>query len=89
MLCSRNRVRAAGRRSGVGGRALPRSALAVVLCTPEPASLISTYEAAGVSALVIGEAGGDRLVVPGLVDLGVAELSDARQRKLTATAATA
>ncbi|MGH9172253.1 MAG: phosphoribosylformylglycinamidine synthase subunit PurL [Acidimicrobiales bacterium] len=54
----------------------------VVVCTPDPDALLATAVAAGVDAQVIGRAGGDRLVVPGLLDVVVANLADARARRL-------
>ncbi|HEV8064387.1 MAG TPA: AIR synthase related protein, partial [Acidimicrobiales bacterium] len=54
----------------------------VVVCTAEPAELLSRAEAAGVCAVTIGRAGGDRLVVPGRLDLAVADLVRARSNRL-------
>ncbi len=54
----------------------------VVVCTPEPSAVIGRCTEAGVEAVTIGRAGGDRLIIPGLVDLEMSELSDARTRKL-------
>ncbi len=45
----------------------------VVVCTTRRADLISRAAGAGVGFRVLGQTGGDRLVVEGLVDLGVAE----------------
>jgi phosphoribosylformylglycinamidine synthase II len=54
----------------------------VVICTAEPDALLTKAGAAGVSARVVGRAEGDRLVVPGLLDIAVTALSDARSRRL-------
>jgi phosphoribosylformylglycinamidine synthase len=54
----------------------------VIVCTSEAEALVSAAAAAGVPARVIGFTGGDRLVVPGLVDLAVAELVSVRARRL-------
>ncbi len=61
----------------------------LVVCTPEPESVVGAFTAAGVPAAAIGRAGGDRLVVGGLLDLAVEEMTAARSRKLTEAAATA
>jgi phosphoribosylformylglycinamidine (FGAM) synthase-like enzyme len=49
----------------------------VVICTPDPETLMAQAEAAGVSWSQLGRAEGDRLVVEGLVDLSLEELSGA------------
>ena len=49
----------------------------VVAATDRPEELVDRAAAAGVAASVLGRAGGERLVVPGLVDLGVDELREA------------
>jgi phosphoribosylformylglycinamidine synthase II len=45
----------------------------VVVCTTRRAELISRAAEAGVAFRVLGQTGGDRIVVEGLVDVGVAE----------------
>jgi phosphoribosylformylglycinamidine synthase len=45
----------------------------VVVCTTRRAELISRAAGAGVGFRVLGQAGGDRVVIEGLVDLSVAE----------------
>jgi phosphoribosylformylglycinamidine synthase len=45
----------------------------VVVCTTRHTELISRAAEAGVGFRVLGSTGGDRLIVDGLVDLGVAE----------------
>jgi phosphoribosylformylglycinamidine synthase II len=54
----------------------------VVLCTARPEEVLARAEAAGVPAAVIGTAGGERLVVEGLVDLAVADVAGAWRRAL-------
>jgi hypothetical protein len=44
-----------------------------VVCTTRRAELISRAAEAGVAFRVLGQTGGDRIVVEGLVDVGVAE----------------
>ena len=61
----------------------------LVVCTPEPESVIGAFTREGVPATAIGRAAGDRLLVPGLVDLPVEKLATSRSRKLTEAAATA
>ena len=56
----------------------------VVLCTSRPGEVLSRAEAAGVPAAAIGTAGGEQLVVEGLVDLPVADLARAWRRALPA-----
>ena len=60
----------------------------LVACTPDPESVIAAFTRDGVPATAIGRAAGDRLVVPGLVDLAVEQMATARSRKLTGAAAT-
>ncbi|MGO9456376.1 MAG: AIR synthase-related protein, partial [Acidimicrobiales bacterium] len=50
----------------------------VVAATDRPGELVDRAAAAGVEASVLGRAGGGRLVVPGLVDLGVEEMEEAQ-----------
>ncbi len=50
------------------------SASRVVVCTGRPAEVMVRASAAGVPAAVLGTAGGDRLVIDGLVDLAVDEV---------------
>jgi phosphoribosylformylglycinamidine synthase len=73
-------------RSGVGIRAsglhdhaelFSESPSRVVICTSDPDALTAQAEAAGVSWSRLGRAEGDRLVVEGLVDLSLEELSGA------------
>ncbi|HEY7915654.1 MAG TPA: phosphoribosylformylglycinamidine synthase subunit PurL [Acidimicrobiales bacterium] len=45
----------------------------VVVCTTRRAELISSAAGAGIGFRVLGETGGDRVVVEGLIDVGVAE----------------
>jgi phosphoribosylformylglycinamidine synthase len=49
----------------------------VVLCTERPDDVVARAAAAGIPARVIGSARGDRIVVDRLLDLGVAEATDA------------
>ena len=54
----------------------------VVVCTTRRAELISAAAGAGIGFRVLGEAGGDRVVVEGLIDLGVAEAASAWRDRL-------
>ena len=54
----------------------------VVVCTTRRNELISRAAEAGVGFRVLGAAGGERLVVEGLVDLSVAEVTDAWRSRL-------
>ena len=54
----------------------------VVVCTTRRNELISRAAEAGVGFRVLGSAGGDRLVIEGLVDLSVAEVTEAWQGRL-------
>jgi len=54
----------------------------VLLCTGDATRLLAAAEAAGVPARVIGQAGGDRLVVGDLLDLEIAELARIRSNRL-------
>jgi phosphoribosylformylglycinamidine synthase len=56
----------------------------VVVATSQPDELRSRADASGVSARVIGEAGGDRLNVEGLIDLPLAAVVDAWRGRLPA-----
>jgi phosphoribosylformylglycinamidine synthase len=49
----------------------------VLVCSSRPEVVCESAERAGFGAAVIGTAGGDRLVVGGLLDLSVAEVTDA------------
>ncbi len=49
----------------------------VLACTADPAAVQAAAAAAGVDARVVGRAGGDRIVVDGLVDVGLAEATAA------------
>jgi phosphoribosylformylglycinamidine synthase subunit PurL len=73
-------------RSGVGCRVdgvvdaaelFSESASRVLLGTLHPDEVVSRARAAGVPARVIGEAGGDRIVVSGLLDLAVESAAEA------------
>ena len=50
----------------------------VVAATDRPGELVDRAAAAGVEVSVLGRAGGGRLVVPGLIDLGVDEMQEAQ-----------
>jgi phosphoribosylformylglycinamidine synthase len=54
----------------------------VVVCTTRRKELISRAAEAGVGFRVLGSAGGERLVVEGLIDLSVAEVADAWRGRL-------
>jgi phosphoribosylformylglycinamidine synthase II len=54
----------------------------VLVCTSDPRGVIAAAEAAGVPARAVGRAGGDRLVLPGLLDLEIAELVSVWSRRL-------
>ncbi|MGO8875966.1 MAG: phosphoribosylformylglycinamidine synthase subunit PurL [Acidimicrobiales bacterium] len=54
----------------------------VLVCSQEADALLAAAARAGVRARVVGRAGGDRLVVPGLLDLDVSELAGVRARRL-------
>jgi len=56
----------------------------VVVCTTDRAGLISRAAGAGVPFRVLGQAGGDRVVVEGLVDVGVGEATEAWRGRLPA-----
>jgi phosphoribosylformylglycinamidine synthase len=56
----------------------------VVVCTTRHTELISRAAEAGVGFRVLGTTGGDRVVVDGLVDLGVAEATAAWRGRLPA-----
>ena len=66
------------RLSGVGGHAELFSEVPgrVLVCTDDPDAVVAAAQGAGVPAAALGTAGGDRLVVDGLIDVAV---SDARQ----------
>jgi phosphoribosylformylglycinamidine synthase len=49
----------------------------VVVCTTEPSTVSARAQAAGVAVRALGQAGGDRLVVDGLLDVGVVDASAA------------
>jgi phosphoribosylformylglycinamidine synthase len=65
--------------SGIDGHAslFSESPGRVVLCTARPDDLLARAAAAGVAAAVVGRAGGEHLIVEGLVDLSVTELERA------------
>ena len=56
----------------------------VVVCVPpdREAEVVARADAAGVSARVLGPAGGDRLVVTGLVDVSLAEATNTWRDRL-------
>jgi phosphoribosylformylglycinamidine synthase len=54
----------------------------VLVSTSDADSLLGEAQDAGVPARVVGRAGGDRLVVPGLLDIGIAELTSVRSNRL-------
>jgi phosphoribosylformylglycinamidine synthase len=54
----------------------------VVLGTHRPDEVLAAAQSAGVPARVIGSAGGDRVVVAGLLDLAVTDAADAWRRAL-------
>jgi phosphoribosylformylglycinamidine synthase len=56
----------------------------VVVCTTRHDELISRAAEADVGFRVLGEAGGDRLLVEGLVDLSVADVVDVCRSRLPA-----
>ena len=64
---------------GVRDRAelFSESSSRVVIGTARPDEVLDRAEAAGVPARVIGSAGGDRIVVAGLLDLAVADAAEA------------
>jgi phosphoribosylformylglycinamidine synthase len=65
-----------------GGHLFHEAPSRVVVSTPRPAPLVAAADRAGLGAEVVGVVGGDRFVVPGLVDLSVAQLVEARSRRL-------
>ncbi|MDA8266854.1 MAG: phosphoribosylformylglycinamidine synthase subunit PurL [Actinomycetota bacterium] len=73
-------------RSGVGARVggidghgelFSEAAGRVLVCTADPAEVESAAAGAGIGARVLGRAGGDRIVVDGLVDVTLAEATAA------------
>ncbi|HLI73368.1 MAG TPA: phosphoribosylformylglycinamidine synthase subunit PurL [Acidimicrobiales bacterium] len=73
-------------RSGVGARVdhgasyaelFSESSSRVLFCTRRPDELLTRAAQAGVPARVIGEAGGDRLVAEGLLDVSVSDATQA------------
>jgi phosphoribosylformylglycinamidine synthase len=54
----------------------------VLVCTSDPGGVMAAATGAGVPARVVGRAGGDRLVIPGLLDLDVADLVSVRSNRL-------
>jgi len=74
----------AGGAVGAGGVALlfSESPSRVVLATDDAGAVLARAQAAGVPARVVGRTGGDRIVVPGLLDLSVAEAAEAWTRAL-------
>jgi phosphoribosylformylglycinamidine synthase len=49
----------------------------VVVCSPDPEAIVAPTRSAGLTISELGVAGGDRLVVEGLVDLALADLEHA------------
>ncbi len=56
----------------------------VVVCTTDRAALVDRAASAGVGFRVLGTTGGDRVVVDGLVDLGLAQATSAWRDRLPA-----
>jgi phosphoribosylformylglycinamidine synthase len=54
----------------------------VLVCTTDSDALLGAAHRAGIAARVVGHAGGDRLVVAGLMDLAVAEIASVRSNRL-------
>jgi len=54
----------------------------VIIGTPRPAELIALAHGAGVPAVVVGHVGGDRVVIPGVIDVTVADLAYARTTRI-------
>ena len=54
----------------------------VLVCTSDAGAMLAAAEDAGVPARVIGRAGGDRLIVPGLFDLELLEVISVRSNRL-------
>jgi phosphoribosylformylglycinamidine synthase len=54
----------------------------VLVCTGDAAGVIAAAHDAGVPARIVGTAGGDRLVVPGLLDLDVTDMASVRSKRL-------
>jgi phosphoribosylformylglycinamidine synthase len=54
----------------------------VLVCTSDAGAMLAAAEDAGVPARVIGRAGGNRLIVPGLFDLALAEVISVRSNRL-------
>jgi phosphoribosylformylglycinamidine synthase len=54
----------------------------VVVCSREPGVVLDAAEDSGVPAVVIGSAGGDRVVVEGLLDLDLDLVTQARRDRL-------
>ena len=73
-----------GSTDGIDGAAelFSESSSRVVLGTERPAEVLADADAAGVPARVIGTAGGDGVVVVGLLDLAVSDADDAWRRAL-------
>ncbi len=71
--------------SGVGGHGelFSEAPSRVLICTRQPEAVISGASEAGLEAVEIGRAGGERLVIEGLVDLAVADVVSARSRRIS------
>ncbi|MGA2210448.1 MAG: phosphoribosylformylglycinamidine synthase subunit PurL [Acidimicrobiales bacterium] len=54
----------------------------VLMCTADSDALLTAAHRSGIAARLVGHAGGDRLVVAGLVDLAVAEIASVRSNRL-------
>jgi hypothetical protein len=52
------------------------------MCTADSDALLTAAHRSGIAARLVGHAGGDRLVVAGLVDLAVAEIASVRSNRL-------
>lgn len=50
---------------------------AILLSTPEPEAVLAVAEEVGAPAVVLGEVGGDRLVVEGCLDVDLTRLKEA------------
>jgi phosphoribosylformylglycinamidine synthase len=65
-----------------GAELFSESPSRVVVCTPDPRPIAARARSAGVELAELGVAGGDRMVVEGLVDLALASLTQAWRSKL-------
>jgi len=53
-----------------------------VVCTHDPAGVAAAADAAGVAARTLGRAGGDRMVVEDLLDVGLGDAARAARGAL-------